>query len=39
MQLGMFMQPVHDPKRDYTQALADDWETIILADRLGFSEV
>ncbi|MCH9672472.1 MAG: LLM class flavin-dependent oxidoreductase [Gammaproteobacteria bacterium] len=39
MQLGMFMQPVHDPKRDYTQALADDRETIILADQLGFSEV
>ena len=39
MRLGMFMQPVHDPKRDYTQALKDDQETIILADKLGFHEV
>ena len=31
MQLGVFMQPVHDPRRDYTQALADDRETMILA--------
>ena len=39
MQLGMFMQPVHDPKRNYTQALDDDRQTILLADQLGFSEV
>ena len=39
MKLGMFMQPVHDPKRDYTRALEDDRQTILLADELGFSEV
>lgn len=39
MKLGMFMQPVHDPKRDYTQALEEDRQTILLADKLGFSEV
>lgn len=38
MQLGMFMQPVHDPKRDYTECLQHDRETIILADKLGFAE-
>lgn len=39
MQLGMFMQPVHRPDRDYTQVLDEDRETILLADRLGFSEI
>jgi alkanesulfonate monooxygenase SsuD/methylene tetrahydromethanopterin reductase-like flavin-dependent oxidoreductase (luciferase family) len=38
MQLGMFMQPVHDPARDYGEVLQQDRETIILADRLGFAE-
>ena len=38
MQLGMFMQPVHDVRRDYTQVLEEDRETILLADRLGFLE-
>ena len=38
MQLGMFMQPVHDVRRDYTKVLEEDRETIILADRLGFLE-
>ena len=33
------MQPVHDPKRNYTQVLEEDRETIILADKLGFAEV
>ena len=35
MKLGMFMQPVHDPKRNYTQVLDEDRETILLADELG----
>ena len=39
MKLGMFMQPVHDPSRNYTQALEEDRQTILLADELGFSEV
>ena len=39
MRLGMFMQPVHDPKRDQTQVIDEDREAIILADKLGFEEV
>ena len=38
MRLGLFMQPVHDPKRDLTQVLEEDRQAIILADRLGFDE-
>jgi len=38
MQVGMFMQPVHDPRRDLSEVLRQDRETIILADRLGFAE-
>ena len=38
MELGLFMQPVHRPDRDYTQALEEDREAILLADRLGYSE-
>lgn len=38
MELGMFMQPVHRPDRDYTQVLEEDREAVILADGLGFSE-
>ena len=39
MRLGMFMQPVHDPKRDQTQVLDEDREAILLAEKLGFEEV
>lgn len=39
MRLGMFMQPVHDPKRNLTQVLREDQEAIVLADQLGFEEV
>jgi alkanesulfonate monooxygenase SsuD/methylene tetrahydromethanopterin reductase-like flavin-dependent oxidoreductase (luciferase family) len=39
MKLGMFMQPVHDPARNFTQVLSEDRETILLADKLGYSEV
>ena len=39
MKLGMFMQPVHDPKRDLTTALEQDRETVKLADALGYCEV
>jgi len=38
MQLGLFMQPVHPPHRDYTQLLAEDREAIKLADELGYAE-
>jgi alkanesulfonate monooxygenase SsuD/methylene tetrahydromethanopterin reductase-like flavin-dependent oxidoreductase (luciferase family) len=39
MQLGMFMMPVHHPDKPWGQALSEDREAVILADRLGFSEV
>jgi len=39
MRLGMFMQPVHDPSRDFSEVLEQDRQTIVLADRLGFEEV
>ena len=38
MKLGYFMMPLHDPKKDYHQALAEDTDAIILADQLGFEE-
>ena len=38
MQLGLFMQPVHPPGRDYTEVLEEDREAIRLADALGYSE-
>jgi alkanesulfonate monooxygenase SsuD/methylene tetrahydromethanopterin reductase-like flavin-dependent oxidoreductase (luciferase family) len=39
IKLGMFTMPFHDPGRDYTAVLEEDREAIVLADRLGFSEV
>ena len=38
MELGIFMQPVHDPKRDYGQVLEEDRQCAILADELGYTE-
>ncbi|ANN61914.1 hypothetical protein A9174_33835 (plasmid) [Mesorhizobium loti NZP2037] len=38
MELGLFMMPLHDARRNYTELLQQDREAIILADRLGFSE-
>jgi alkanesulfonate monooxygenase SsuD/methylene tetrahydromethanopterin reductase-like flavin-dependent oxidoreductase (luciferase family) len=38
MELGIFMQPVHPPARDYTTVLEEDREAIRLADELGYSE-
>ena len=38
MKLGLFMMPLHDPKRDYMQVLKEDREAILLAERLGFDE-
>lgn len=38
MQLGLFFMPVHDHAKPWAQALAEDREAVILADRLGFSE-
>ncbi|MFG0359792.1 LLM class flavin-dependent oxidoreductase [Pseudomonas putida] len=39
MELGLFMMPLHDPRRNYTEMLQQDREAAILADQLGFSEV
>ena len=39
MQLGVFAMPLHRPEKPYAQALAEDREMTILADKLGFSEV
>ena len=38
MKLGLFMMPLHDPKRNYTQVLQEDREAILLAERLGYDE-
>ncbi len=39
MNLGMFMQPLHDPKRSTTDMLHEDRAAVLLADKLGYSEV
>lgn len=39
MKLGMFMMPVHHPDKPWGQTLREDREAVILADRLGYSEV
>ncbi len=38
VKLGLFMMPLHDPRRDYATVLNEDREAVILADRLGFAE-
>jgi len=38
MDLGLFMMPLHDPDRDYTEMLIQDREAIILANNLGYAE-
>ena len=38
MELGIFMMPVHHPDKPWGQALGEDREAVILADRLGYSE-
>ena len=35
MKLGMFMMPYHDPRRDLHQALHEDVEVAVHADRAG----
>ncbi len=39
VELGMFTMPFHHPARDYAAILEEDREAIVLADRLGFTEV
>jgi alkanesulfonate monooxygenase SsuD/methylene tetrahydromethanopterin reductase-like flavin-dependent oxidoreductase (luciferase family) len=38
MKLGLFMMPLHNPARNYTQILKEDREAILLAEQLGFDE-
>ncbi len=38
MRLGLFAMPLHRPEKPYAQALAEDRELILMADKLGFHE-
>ena len=38
MHLGLFMMPLHDPRRPYLDVLRDDREAILLAEALGYEE-
>lgn len=38
MELGFFTMPLHPPGTDYSRALHDDLEQLIVLDELGFSE-
>jgi alkanesulfonate monooxygenase SsuD/methylene tetrahydromethanopterin reductase-like flavin-dependent oxidoreductase (luciferase family) len=38
MKLGMFMMPIHPPGRNVAEALQEDRDAVILADKLGFCE-
>lgn len=39
MDLGLFMQPLHNPKRSITDMLDEDRAVAILADKLGYDEL
>ena len=39
MELGLFMMPLHRPDKAWSQALAEDREAVLLAEKLGYSEV
>lgn len=39
VRLGMFTMPFHHPGRDWATVLEEDREAIVLAERLGFTEV
>lgn len=38
MDLGLFMMPLHDARRNYTSMLEQDRQAIIYADQLGYQE-
>ena len=38
MDLGLFMMPLHRPEKAWSQALDEDREAILLAERLGYRE-
>jgi alkanesulfonate monooxygenase SsuD/methylene tetrahydromethanopterin reductase-like flavin-dependent oxidoreductase (luciferase family) len=37
--LGLFMMPLHRPEKAWSRALAEDREAILIAEKLGYSEV
>jgi len=40
MDLGLFMQPLHDPKkRSFTEMVDHDYEVAVFIDKLGFDEI
>ena len=39
MNLGLFMMPLHRPGKPWGEALREDGEAVLLAEKLGFSEV
>ncbi len=39
IELGYFAMPLHPPQRNYREVLEENREAVVLADRLGFSEV
>ncbi len=39
MRFGLFLQPLHHPSRDPTEALESDLDLVVELDRLGYSEV
>ena len=39
LKLGLFAMPIHMPSRNLAQALSEDREMVVLADKLGFEEV
>lgn len=38
VKLGMFAMPIHHPDKDYQTLLREDQDSVILADKLGFTE-
>ena len=38
MKLGLFMMPLHDPRREYRDLLREDREAVLLAESLGYDE-
>ena len=38
MNLGLFMMPLHAPRKPRTQCFQEDIELVELADELGFTE-
>ncbi len=39
MKLGIFMMPLHSPRKNRTQCFEEDIELVVRADELGFSEI